>query len=64
MDDSSGMKNQAYLLMSMIDYAVSQLGNLPVLIPKLKALGARHFVHYQVKQEHFKVSLIDKTMKL
>ncbi|CAB3983957.1 hemin receptor [Paramuricea clavata] len=54
MDESSGLENQAYLLMAMIDYAVSQLGNLDELIPKLKDLGATHFVKYQAKPEHFK----------
>lgn len=57
MDESSGLKNQAFLLMSMIDYAVSQLGNLSELVPKLKALGQKHFVQYQVKPEHFKVNI-------
>ena len=57
MDDSSGLRNQAHLLMSMIDYAVSQLGNLSELVPKLQDLGRKHFVEYQVKPEHFKVNI-------
>ena len=57
MDESAGLENQAYLLMAMIDYAVSRLGNLDELIPKLKDLGATHFVKYQAKPEHFKVSI-------
>jgi hemoglobin-like flavoprotein len=57
MDKSSGLENQASLLMSMIDYAVGQLGNLPELVPKLKELGARHFVNYHAKPEHFKVKI-------
>ena len=55
MEESPGLKYQAQLLMSMIDYAVSQLGNLAELTIKLKDLGATHFKQYQVKPEHFKV---------
>ena len=57
MDESSGLINQALLLMSMIDYAVSELGNLSELVPKLKGLGEKHFVEYNVKPEHFKVNV-------
>ncbi|XP_028396235.1 uncharacterized protein LOC114520207 [Dendronephthya gigantea] len=32
----------------------SELGNLQELTPKLKVLGARHFLDYEVKPEHFK----------
>ena len=56
MENSPGLKRQADLLMSMIDYAVSHLGNLQELIPKLKDLGARHFVQYNTKPEHFEVT--------
>jgi hemoglobin-like flavoprotein len=57
MDESSSLKRQATLLMTMIDYAVGQLGNLSELTPKLKNLGARHFVKYHAKPEHFKVNI-------
>ncbi|XP_028398783.1 neuroglobin-like [Dendronephthya gigantea] len=54
MEDSPGLQKQANSLMSMIDYAVSQLGNLPELVPQLKELGAKHVVEYHTKPEHFK----------
>ncbi|XP_028398857.1 neuroglobin-like [Dendronephthya gigantea] len=54
MEDSPGLQTQANLLMSMIDYAVSQLGNLPELVPRLQELGARHFVQYSIEPEYLK----------
>ena len=54
-EDDPGLRHQAKLLMSMIDYAVRSLGNLDDLVPKLKKLGKRHFVKYHVRPEHFKV---------
>lgn len=56
--DDPGLKRQAKMLMSMIDYAIRRLGNLPELIPKLKNLGKRHFVNYNVKPEHFQVCIL------
>ena len=53
--DDPGLRSQAKKLMSMIDYAIRCLGNLDELVPKLKTLGKRHFVKYNVKPEHFKV---------
>ena len=53
--DNPALLRQAKLLMSMIDYAIRCLGNLNELVPKLKTLGKRHFVKYNVKPEHFKV---------
>lgn len=53
MENDEKLQHQAKLLMSMIDYAVSCLGNLPKLIPQLKRLGKIHFVKYHVKPEQF-----------
>lgn len=53
--DVQGMRQQAKLLMNMINYAIRHLDNLAELVPKLKILGKRHFLKYNVKPEHFKV---------
>jgi hemoglobin-like flavoprotein len=53
--ENPALIRQAKLLMTMIDYAIRCLGNLNELVPKLKTLGKRHFVKYNVKPEHFKV---------
>lgn len=53
--DAPALKRQAKMLMSMIDYAIRCLGNLEELVPKLKKLGKRHFVQYNVKPEYFEV---------
>ena len=53
--EDAALQTQAKKLMSMIDYAIRCLGNLEELVPKLKRLGKRHFVKYNVKPEHFEV---------
>ncbi|XP_046849134.1 cytoglobin-2-like [Xenia sp. Carnegie-2017] len=55
--DHPELRKQAAVLMKMIDYAVRCLHDLTNLTPKLKALGKKHYVKYNVKPEYFKPAI-------
>jgi len=51
---SDAFKNHAYQVIGAIDMAVKSLGDLEILMPKLKNLGRMH-VKKGVKVEHYPV---------